>query len=53
MEIFMPDYAARVDAARARLLADLGDYFVQERQVQRDAGHHDSGHEDHHGESGS
>ncbi|MEV4479543.1 hypothetical protein [Micromonospora coxensis] len=43
MEIFMPDYTARLDAARTRLLADLGDYFGQERQVQRDAGHDNSG----------
>ncbi|MGW4499151.1 hypothetical protein ACWENR_11115 [Micromonospora sp. NPDC004336] len=45
VEIFMPDYTARLDAARMRLLADLGDYFVHERQVQRDAGHHDRGYE--------
>jgi hypothetical protein len=52
-EIFMPDYTTRLDAARTRLLADLGDYFVQERQVQQDAGHHDSGYEDHRDGSGS
>ncbi|GAB3155117.1 hypothetical protein GCM10027290_50830 [Micromonospora sonneratiae] len=45
-EVFMPDYAARLTAARARLLADLGDYFVQERAAQRNVGHHDSSHRD-------
>ncbi|MER7330467.1 MULTISPECIES: hypothetical protein [unclassified Micromonospora] len=53
VEIFMPDYTARLDAARARLLADLGDYFVQDRQARRDAGCNDSGYEGDRGESGS
>ncbi|MFG1887067.1 hypothetical protein ACGFIR_04260 [Micromonospora sp. NPDC049051] len=53
VEIFMPDYTARLDAARTRLLADLGDHFVQGRQVQRGAGHHDSGYEGARGGSGS
>ncbi|MFI6261877.1 hypothetical protein [Micromonospora sp. NPDC051006] len=35
VEIFMPDYGERLEAARERLLDDLGDYFVQERQARR------------------
>ncbi|MEH1098018.1 hypothetical protein V6V16_02400 [Micromonospora sp. CPCC 205561] len=53
VEIFTPDYTARLDAARTRLLTDLGDYFVQERQVRRHARHHDSGYEDDRDESGA
>lgn len=52
-EIFMPDYTARLDGARARLLADLGDYFVQDRQARRDAGCRDSGYADDRDGSGS
>jgi hypothetical protein len=37
-EVFMPDYGDRLEAARARLLDDLGDFFVQERQARRNSG---------------
>ncbi|MFG3703587.1 hypothetical protein ACGF7U_02460 [Micromonospora sp. NPDC047670] len=53
VEVFMPDYAARLDAARARLLGALGDDYVQKQQAQRDAGHHCSGYADDRDESGS
>ncbi|SCL36801.1 hypothetical protein GA0074692_4449 [Micromonospora pallida] len=46
VEIFMPDYAARLEAARARLRAGLGDYFVQKCQPKRDAEQHNGGDQD-------
>ncbi|BCL15442.1 hypothetical protein [Micromonospora sagamiensis] len=53
VEIFMPDYPARLDAARARLRADLGADVVQDRQPQRNVGRHDSGDQDDCEEPGS
>ncbi|WP_281594747.1 hypothetical protein [Micromonospora sp. WMMD882] len=42
-EIFTPEYAAHLDAARERLRADLGADFVQDRQPQRHARHREDG----------
>ncbi|MEU7982246.1 hypothetical protein AB0B63_27405 [Micromonospora sp. NPDC049081] len=45
-EVFSPDYAERLNAARARLLGSLGEHFVEERRLmqrERSASHGEAG----------